>query len=64
MGARGRLALGGALGGDAVGGGAQPRIEVRYAIWAGGIAPTPKVADAIRTACEPSRRAHPMACPL
>jgi FAD binding domain len=41
--------LGGALARDAAGGGAQPKIEAKYAIWGGGFAPTPRVEAAIRS---------------
>jgi FAD/FMN-containing dehydrogenase len=40
--------LGGALARDAAGAGAQPRIEAKYAILAGGIAPTPELQDGVR----------------
>jgi hypothetical protein len=41
--------LGGALAREARGAGAQPKIEARYVLFAGGIAPTPEVAEAART---------------
>jgi hypothetical protein len=40
--------LGGALGRDVAGGGAQPKIEAKYAILAGGVAPNPDLYDAVR----------------
>jgi UDP-N-acetylenolpyruvoylglucosamine reductase len=41
--------LGGALGREAVGAGAHPRIDAQYVIFAVGIAPTPELAEAART---------------
>ena len=41
--------LGGALAREARGAGAQPKIEARYVLFAGGIAPTAELADAART---------------
>jgi len=41
--------LGGALAREAVGAGAQPKIDARYVIFAVGIAPTAELADAART---------------
>jgi FAD/FMN-containing dehydrogenase len=41
--------LGGALAREAVGAGAQPKIDAQYVIFAVGIAPTPELAEAART---------------
>jgi hypothetical protein len=41
--------LGGALTREAAGGGAQPRIDARYAMFAVGFAPTPEQADVVRS---------------
>jgi FAD/FMN-containing dehydrogenase len=40
--------LGGALAREAPGGGAQARIDARYVMFAGGLAPTPELGDAVR----------------
>jgi FAD/FMN-containing dehydrogenase len=40
--------LGGALGRDAAGAGAQPRIDAKYVMFAGGITPTPELNERVR----------------
>jgi FAD/FMN-containing dehydrogenase len=49
--------LGGALARDAEGAGAQPKIEAKYVLFAGGIAPTPELGDAIRAHVEAAEAA-------